>query len=95
MLYIWLLLTPFRFTEERYRMMPCYELYSETEPGGSRGRGATLKPGIIRYDLKTELRLLFAGCQLILLQLDNVHLERSMKIKAARGDSKEHMMETN
>ncbi|KAJ7417171.1 hypothetical protein BTVI_33736 [Pitangus sulphuratus] len=34
--------------EQWYEKMPCYELNSETEPGGSRGGGTTLKPGIIR-----------------------------------------------
>ena len=63
-------------TEQWYGKMPCYELNSETGPEGSRGRGATLKPGISRYDLKTELRMLFAGCQLILPQLDTIHLEK-------------------
>lgn len=66
----------FCFTEQRYGKIPCYELNSETKPEGSSRRGATLKPGIIRYGLKTELRMLFAGCHLILLQLDNVHLEK-------------------
>lgn len=67
----------FCFTERRYRTVPRYELNSETEPEGSRGRGAAPKPGIIRYGLKTELRARFAGCQLITLQLDHVHLEKA------------------
>lgn len=30
----------------------------------------------LRYELKMELHMLFAACQLISLQLDHVHLEK-------------------
>lgn len=71
MLYI-IIADSFCFTEQ-HRKMSSSELDPEMKPEWSRGRGATLKPGIMRYDLKTKLRPLFAGCQLILLQLDDVH----------------------
>lgn len=72
--------------------MPRSELDAKTETEGSGGGGATLKPGIMRYD-NTKFHMRFPGFQLIPLLLDNVHLEHENK--AARGDSKEHMMETN
>lgn len=84
----------FCFTQQWYGKMPRSELDAKTETEGSGGGGATLKPGIVRYD-NTKFRMHFPGCQLIPLLLDNVHLEKERENKAARGDSKEHVMETN
>ncbi|OPJ79712.1 hypothetical protein AV530_002200 [Patagioenas fasciata monilis] len=45
---------------EQYRTMPSSELDPETKPEGSRGRGATLKPGIMRVSTRCRA-LLQAG----------------------------------
>lgn len=46
----------FCFAEQRFGTMSYSELNAKTEPEGLGRGGATLTPGIVRYDLNTELR---------------------------------------
>lgn len=64
----------FCFTEQQYGNLSCSELNAKTDPEVLGRGGATLKPGIVRYDLNTELCMCCLGCQIIMLLLENVHL---------------------
>lgn len=56
----------FCFTEQQHGKMSCSELNAKTEPEGLGRGGATLKPGIVRYDPNAAFVRVFLGASSLL-----------------------------